>query len=109
MSQLREKIQIKDWSELLVGAEGGSADKEIEAMYSEFDRNHVLAKAQHVYEALSIMNEAANALEALTWEQPCRFSSNRNCGTISWRTIANWYLEMHEHSTDDDYRFRARS
>ena len=93
--------QTEPWRHLILGA----GDKEIAASISQFDKDHVAMKARHIIDALSAMNRSSKTFIAITWVEACKEAIKHQCSNYHFRTVMNWYLDLHLSSSNGDIRF----
>ena len=93
---LSKFIANNNCEELLLGAD----DPEILATYSLYDKQHVTTKARHITDALVSLSDAHQGGRSTTWIQCCEAAVQKNYNEIkSARTVADWYLQLHELSS----------
>jgi hypothetical protein len=85
------------WSQWLAGAD----DVEVAATYTDFDRRHVMEKANCVLNAVFIMQNKTAHGEVCSWEDSCKQAAEMSSKNVHWRTVQTWYLELH-HNFDVD-------
>ena len=89
-------IQSDSCYKLLLGSE----DSEIALSFSPYEKQHVYRKAIHVADALKYLVHYAGCDEAITWIQCCELAVDKNYNVIKMaRTVANWYLQLHEYES----------
>lgn len=75
----------------------GSDDQEIVQSFTPFDKKHVALKARHIADALQIMIDACENETPVRWIQCCEIATEKNYKVVKQgRTVANWYLQLHE-------------
>jgi hypothetical protein len=92
---LTKHLVNEDAESLLLGAD----DIEIASTYSTYDRRRVQLKARHVADAVRIMYENTATQTPITWLGCCEQACANNYNQIKrGRTVADWYLELHQTS-----------
>jgi hypothetical protein len=93
---LTKHIVNEDPASLLLGAE----DAEVASTYSAYDCKRVLLKARHVADAIRIMYEKTETRTPITWLACCEQACANSYYQIKrGRTVADWYLELHQTTT----------
>ena len=90
---LTKHLVNEDAESLLLGAD----DPEITSTYSDYDRRRVQLKARHVADAIRIMYEKTETQTPITWLACCEQACANSYHQIKrGRTVADWYLELHQ-------------
>ena len=75
----------------------GSDDQEIVQSFTPFDKRHVALKARHIADALQIMIDTYENETPVRWLKCCEIATETNYKVVKQgRTVANWYLQLHE-------------
>jgi hypothetical protein len=94
---IRAPQREEKWRQLLLGA----SDKEVAQTYSEYDRKHVMEKASFLLAAVLALYQKTSDNVPFSWEKACKVSASASANKFHWRTIQDWYLELH-HDFDLD-------
>jgi hypothetical protein len=83
------------WKKLLLGAN----DTESAHTFSDHDRTSVVAKARHVYRAVSAMHARADLGLPITWKECCEQAVKDELSKFNPQTVMVWYRELTKSSS----------